>query len=251
MPPKPPKDQSEIDKADKSRLEDILKKKQGTDPSYKAAYEYAVKNVMEQIDRLEAFKDPKRDPYRAYILAGIIARNLDTLNQNASTPMVQFDFTFNNGKGEIKVKLDYDNPGHDPAKTLDALIGQAMEKQPKWKWDKVKDKKAKKIITELPTSRWRIYPHFGWNLSCKGTNLGGHSYITFEAMLMERASRPKDVETDVRINHGPFTVPPKDGMTCVNVGHNWKDYPAARSEMRIDENIQAAEKFINGLDVPK
>lgn len=240
--PRDLKSQVEIDTADRDRLEAILAGKPATDPSYKAAYAYAVKSVMDQIECLIA----EDDTYRAYIQEVIELYNLDALNQDLASPVVQLELTFEFEKSGEKtmVRLNYDNPGHDPKKTESALFGKEMEETPEPKWNprRIDDVARLKQSYE---DRWNTYPHFGWVLSYNQHRSTGHAYIKFGAMLMERAARPKVVKRNPAINESKFRVPAPEGINIYGVRYRWINYETTRLD--IATKVGVAEQLIAGL----
>lgn len=239
--PRDLKSQIEIDTADKDRLEAILAGKPGTDPSYQSAYAYAVKSVIDQIDCLIA-----DDTSRAYIPEVIGLYNLDTLNQDLTSPVVQLDLTFEFEKcGEkMVVALGYDNPGHDPEKTESALFGKEIEETPEPEWNpRCIDDVAR--LKRSYEDRWDTYPHFRWGLSYKQHQSTGHAYIKFGAMLMERAERPKAVEKNPAINKSNFRVPAPEGINIYGVRYRWINYEGMRQD--IATQVRVAEQLIAGL----
>lgn len=251
----PPKNNEEIAKADQARLTKILAGTGDPKLAYKDAYKYAVDSVMDQIHYLTSIK--KDSLQSKYIVAAIAGLNLELLNyppqdpnkpEVFKTPTVQinFVFTFAKGKETVTVKLNHDNPGHDPSKTRTVVFGREMEKKPPQAWDP-KHKKEVDHLKKLLEDRWNLYPHFGWELFYKTEPRAGHAYVTFSAMVTDRASRSKNVESDKEIERLPFKIDIKDDISCDGLRYRWKDYPVAK--VVIDSQIRDAEKFINGLKV--
>ncbi|KAL0630603.1 hypothetical protein Q9L58_010550 [Maublancomyces gigas] len=216
--PRELKSQVEIDTADKDRLEAILAGKPATDPSYKAAYAYAVKSVMDQIECLIA----EDETYLQLDLA----------------------FEFEMCGEKMMVALDYDNSGHDPEKRESALFGKDMEETPESKWNPRRIADVARLKQSYQ-DRWSTYPHFGWVLSYKQHQSTGHAYIKFGAMLMERAARPKVVNKNPAINESKFRVPAPEGINIYGVRYRWINYEGMRQD--IATKVRVAEHLIAGL----
>lgn len=250
MPPTP-KNQQDINAADQKRVTDNAEKKKGADPSYEATYKYAVKSVLDQIDRL--LKIDKKDPAAVAYLAAIHTTlnaegvNLQILNLNAGALTVEIDFEFTKGKNLFTVKLDYDNPTHnlnDPKSYLiiKALVGEKMElkKTTMAGWAGMTGiRKQCAIALESIEGRIKIYPHFGWKLPYKDSclfpvdkkDLLGHAYITFNAMDMGRAARPKDATDITKCTPNPGFIRNFGGDNAICVDGD-PDGPDATADMR-------------------
>lgn len=231
-----------IIEADRGLLRGILEST--VDFAYKGAYDYAVRSVMKQINLLPSMK--KEVDYPAYISEAIAAHNLETLNKHRTTPMVQFEFKFVRGGEELTVNLNYDNPGHDPKKTLTALFGKEMEINPETTWGKGHEP----YLDASFKNPWDMYPHFGWVLSYGKESWAGHAYITFSAMLMDRASRSKDVQKDTHIiKPSRSKLSAKNDINCDVVSYSWINYATMRIEIE-SQTASAAEK-LKGLKQKK
>lgn len=272
MPPTP-QNQIYINAADQKRVADNVAGDKNIDPSYEATYKYAVKSVLDQIDRL--LKIDKKDPVAVAYLAAIHKTlnakedDLQIINLNAGALTVEIDFEFTKGTDSFTVKLDYDNPTHnipDPNKPtliiIQALIGEKVElkKTTMQGWAGMGTiKKECSIALRSTEERIKIYPHFGWKLPYKDSclfpvdkkDLLGHAYITFNAMDMGRAARPKDA-TDttkctpnpgfirnfggldaIRVDGVPAGPDAIAGMRCTYIVRQWIDHVYAIEKLKI------------------